>query len=478
MTHNRILALSAILALAFAITTPANAQFGNLLNKAKKTVKEKVDKKVKETKQKVEAAATGAVDKAAGNAAERTGLAAGSPSAEASNHYEGTNGGIETLYKQNLKPSAAAMAADPKASVATVEKNYTKSPAQIRGVWEQLDSKLFPYQPYYDGKNKELYDPDADAPIIVYGKLCRLLEEAEMPFGKPGLFAEFVKYKDDTSVPAVDVLLCSYYAEFIADPESYVAYNHFVKARIAHTGFTSDRIKMNMKDPMKYAATMGDGTTVNLFEKEFDRIGRWRNVNRMAERLAHEATPFSIIGAAATNAINRYKQHEAKGDTKQMIVTGREIQAIMEDLVHHDEYERRKGDCTDLMRQYEPIKDKYRSLLQSNHDASAPAVAMPQGVSVPAAVKGKADAEARKQWGSGFVKSIFLTSQWKQFKNPKYPYQVMHRSMDVDFIVKEGNDYFVYHWVLKEGVSGGKGTGTFSIMARMKQPTKEKVNYK
>lgn len=86
--------------------------------------------------------------------------------------------------------------------------------------------------------------------------------------------------------------------------------------------------------------------------------------------------------------------------------------------------------------------------------------------------------EARKQWGTGFVKSIFLTSQWSSFKNPKYPYQVMHRSMDVDFIVKEGDNYFIYHWVLKEGVYGGKGTGAYSIMARMKQPTKEKVNYK
>ncbi|MDY6106804.1 MAG: hypothetical protein SPH89_09235, partial [Candidatus Limisoma sp.] len=55
--------------------------------------------------------------------------------------------------------------------------------------------------------------------------------------------------------------------------------------------------------------------------------------------------------------------------------------------------------------------------------------------------------DARKQWGTGFVKSIFLTSQWSSFKNPKYPYQVMHRSMDVDFIVKEGDNYFIYHWV-------------------------------
>ena len=113
-----------------------------------------------------------------------------------------------------------------------------------------------------------------------------------------------------------------------------------------------------------------------------------------------------------------------------------------------------------------------------NHDASEPATEMVKGVNVPANLKSKADAEARKQWGAGFVKSIFLTSQWSQFKNPKYPYQVMHRSMDVDFIVKEGDNYFVYHWVFKEGVYGGKGTGAFSIMARMKRPTKEKVKYK
>lgn len=113
-----------------------------------------------------------------------------------------------------------------------------------------------------------------------------------------------------------------------------------------------------------------------------------------------------------------------------------------------------------------------------NHEASEPATEMAKGVSVPANLKSKADAEARKQWGAGFVKSIFLTSQWTEFTNPKYPYQVMHRSMDVDFIVKEGDNYFVYHWVFKEGVYGGKGTGAFSIMARMKRPTKEKVNYK
>ena len=161
-----------------------------------------------------------------------------------------------------------------------------------------------------------------------------------------------------------------------------------------------------------------------------------------------------------------------------MIITSREIQLMMKHLQGHDNYEQRKKDFEPLIRSYEPIQDSYRSLLQSNYDESAPTVAMPKGVSVSAALQNTANAEGKKQWGVNFVKAIFLTSNWREFKNPKYPYNVMTRTMDVDFITKEGDNYFVNHWVLKEGVSGGKGTGTYSINARMKQPVKEKVNYK
>lgn len=58
MKRNRILALSAAMVLAFAIATPANAQFGNLMNKAKKAVKEKVDNTLKDSRQKEEGTGT------------------------------------------------------------------------------------------------------------------------------------------------------------------------------------------------------------------------------------------------------------------------------------------------------------------------------------------------------------------------------------------------------------------------------------
>lgn len=475
MRLNRILALSAVIALAFAATTPAEAQFGGLLNKAKKAAKEKVDKKAKEAKNKAENAARGAI----GDAAENAGVpGAAGLSDDESNAYEGAYGGLNDLYAKNLKPSAEAVAADPKASVTTVEQNYTKSPAQMRGVWEKLSPELFPYQPYYAQENIAYYDTDGKTPVVVYYKICDVLENADRTMRLGGVLSEFVEYKDGTNVPIVELLLNPYFAEFFADSQGYVPYNHFVRASIVASAMPT-KIKLNTKDDgYKYTITMGDGSTVSLFEKEEPRTGRWHKVKGRAEAMAMSVTPIEIIGGAINNAINRYKKHKADGNTKQIIITSREIQLMMKHLQGHDNYEQRKKDFEPLIRAYEPIQDSYRSLLQSNYDASAPAVAMPKGVSVSAALQNTANAEGKKQWGDKFVKAIFTTSKWTEFKNPKYPYQVMHRSMDVDFITKDGDNYFVNHWVLKEGVSGGKGTGTYSIMARMKQPTREKVDYK
>ena len=61
MKHKRIITLSAAIVLTFAVTTPADAQFGNVLNKAKKAVKEKVKEKSEEIKEKATEKVTGTV---------------------------------------------------------------------------------------------------------------------------------------------------------------------------------------------------------------------------------------------------------------------------------------------------------------------------------------------------------------------------------------------------------------------------------
>ena len=124
-----------------------------------------------------------------------------------------------------------------------------------------------------------------------------------------------------------------------------------------------------------------------------------------------------------------------------MIIISREIQMMMRHRQGRNDFEQHKAECNSIIRQYEVIHDKYRDLLQNNYEATVPTTEMAKGVSAPPALKKIADAEARKTWGAGFVKSIFLTSQWTNFKNSKWPYQVMIRRMEVDFIVKEGGQH-------------------------------------
>ena len=94
---------------------------------------------------------------------------------------EQDNKGVE--YKKENKPSAEALAADPKASDKTVESGYTKSISEIHAAYEQLDPELFPYQPYY--KYKEFYYlHDEEAEKIHTGQYAEILMGiAKLPAG-------------------------------------------------------------------------------------------------------------------------------------------------------------------------------------------------------------------------------------------------------------------------------------------------------
>ena len=65
MKANKIIALLVAIVLTFAITSPAEAQFGNLLNKAKNSVQKKIEQGVKDRAERAaERAVDNAIDKA------------------------------------------------------------------------------------------------------------------------------------------------------------------------------------------------------------------------------------------------------------------------------------------------------------------------------------------------------------------------------------------------------------------------------
>ena len=110
--------------LALILATPARAQFGGILKKAKDAVKEKAKEKVEEAKEKVVNKAANAIDniaekdkdKAADKAADKT---AGNTEESVDTYFfingsnlskSGQYNKLISLYKQNFEPSKEALA--------------------------------------------------------------------------------------------------------------------------------------------------------------------------------------------------------------------------------------------------------------------------------------------------------------------------------------------------------------------------------
>ena len=140
-----------------------------------------------------------------------------------------------------LKPTAAAIAADPGASDQTIRDGYSKPTSQIRAAYEQLDSKLFIYKPYYQGDNRYFYyveaDPTANNSPKEFNDQCYkwFMSKAQDEYGvkwqrigtfiggTPGHNGEYVLYGEHA--------MHAGFAEVIADPGSSNPFNHFLHFR-------------------------------------------------------------------------------------------------------------------------------------------------------------------------------------------------------------------------------------------------------
>ena len=115
--------------LALALATPARAQFGNILKKAKNAVKEKAKEKAEETKDKVMNKAANAVKSKTGDALnnvtgmDKTADKTAGNTEESVDTYFFINGSnlsksgqynkLISLYKQNFEPSKEALTHEP-----------------------------------------------------------------------------------------------------------------------------------------------------------------------------------------------------------------------------------------------------------------------------------------------------------------------------------------------------------------------------
>lgn len=206
MLHfNHRIALSATVTLAFAYTTPANAQLGGLLGKAKDAVKKEVKNETKEaTKQVAEAVGFKDIE-------------------------------LTALYKHNFAPSKEALAQDPYANSDKVQAGFSRSYKQVHAAFEHLDPQYFPLQPYYKYPNIYcLGEERQDYPYIHYLELMNVFLSTPPGSDLSGVVT-LIGYNETTNKELIspdgqklalnkdDMFRYPFAARFFADPNSMQA---------------------------------------------------------------------------------------------------------------------------------------------------------------------------------------------------------------------------------------------------------------
>lgn len=434
--------------LAFAICGTASAQFGGLVNKAKSSVKSNTENKVK-----------------------MAGF----------NAKAGVNNSSNSSSNESSESSSSS-SSTPKA----------KHPNSL----SELDKTLFIYSTTDNASFYDVTNPKVEKGYVDFCNVCTQTEAEgrHVPYD----MLEFEDCKTANGVKQVhltDLSFAAYYSYFMMNPAEVSGYQCYIRARLMQDCYRFDKVGVfpyeqvpppgqgwkevypgakNMRN-----ITLKDGKSISLIETETARQKRWDDVQSEAEDILHSNTPYNVIRSVLKGTLEAIKQCDAAGNNAACTNLLREAGYMYQDLASHP-WKSKDEQFQDIQEQYNNyFKNKRLGWLKAAGNASAKPVEMPKAASVSAEIQNQATAKAKAKFGAKFVKAIVTESDWHVYKEPNYPYNTSHRTMDVDVIIKEGNDYFVSHQMLWQNYTGGKFSGyDLRNSQRMNRPIQQKVNYK
>ena len=223
-----------------------------------------------------------------------------------------------------LKPSAAAVAADPGASDQTVRDGYSKPTSHIRAMYEQLDPSLFIYKPYYLGDNRYFYyveaDPTANNSPKEFNDQCYkwFMYKAQDEYGvgwtrvgtfiggTPGHNGQYVLYGEHA--------MHAGFAEVIADPGSSNPFNHFLHAcTILDISSESAVSYGGPYNATEKVIRYNDGKVYDMIETVSDQLARNRRMKALAESVIVKESPFDLLVFMADWIWSRYQDRQKEG---------------------------------------------------------------------------------------------------------------------------------------------------------------------
>jgi len=378
----------------------------------------------------------------------------------------------------------------------TTESNVQPEAADQQGGTLQLKPETFIYQPVDDPVNAPLYDINNPKVKEYYDKWIEL---GNLPNDDQHYWLfEFFDYQSPTrglkQVHVTEYPLVAYFSYFITHPNDVEGYRCYIRARLAyeilalssnvHTvpykltrlGWAEEYT--GMSDMRKLL--LNDGTQINLLESEKARLKRWKTIEGDdAYGAFMDNTSYEVIRNAMQQTMNEAKQAQTEGRIADAFnLLFKQYRLMKSDIERERFTSNRKND--DI---YLDMDDDYKLMYQQYYQdwlnvvqtSGSTPVDMPKEAAVSAEIKNQATAQAKAKFGASFVKAIVVESDWHVYTDPNNFNRTDHRSMDVDVIVKEGDEYFVSHQMLWQNYQGGSW-GSYDM--RQKSQFKQKVNYK
>ena len=387
------------------------------------------------------------------------------------------------------KPSAEAVAADPRASVEQAEEGYTRTPAQIRGAYEALDKKLF-FGPYYHPNLRRYYildDSQREQEFLLNS--AKTLDEhwrkdartrngwwnvngvdkirlntynGPTAYGKytivdtipAGNTTPWGCFDDCIGVMPVGVhVIYAGFALFKADPQGLKPFMRFCEAQNAFMAFRGSLSvgggidgKTLRDNPDKLAVKWADIAKLNSFETDLEE--------------AAKSVPMNVIHQAATYYRDQVATYDAVNDGGNSRFYFHLFETAMFYWQENNRKQQMEREMNALLADYLKYAGKYDAWVTAEKTGGAP-VDMPPTYNMGAPLAAKALEIAKKQFENRNAdpfkvdRIVFLTDKWSEAKlwfteGDLRVERVVMRTVEVGVLTDQDGKWIMRQWTLQQ----------------------------
>jgi len=392
------------------------------------------------------------------------------------------------------------------------EEGFTKTPAQIHAAYEAFDFQIY-LRPYNDPKLRHYYyfDKSQDDYYFKQNFIAEAFRRDVEGIGGTGLvkssskveislntYGQAMSYNNVTidTIPAGNTdwkcyndcigrmpegihAVMSGFALFRADPQGFIPFMKFCEAM--RTFYTLnqqvDWESNRSKEAISWAAYKSD---VNNEMKGLSMVAMGKNKKEYAgywKIAALPETPQKVVKDVSIHFKDKLLMYEEKGNYEATMYYFSLFETAMYYLLNHND--RDDANSNDIIGEYLKIEKRYKEWDDAKRLSGRP-IEMPKTYDMGTDLAKKALDAAQKQFDGSFKvdKVVFISNNWTEYKEQKYPYRVMHRSINAALLTKIGDRWLIRYYYFKQASDQNGGwTQNYGFEAGSDSDPKP-VNYK